>query len=158
MHLHTLTQESPDWAYWAKEIASIDWAAGAYLAKKMTTTKFLPWERVIVAEDGDRLVGCCALLAKDIVENTSATPFISTVYVVPDYRGHHISQQLVIRAEREAEAAHFKSTFIATEHMGLYEKLGYSEFTREPDIFGREMRLLARSFPKDDPFGHSPNG
>lgn len=144
MNLHTLYQTSSDWDTWAKKIAAIDWQAGAHLAKLMTTTKFADWECVIVAVDDDQLVGCCALLAQDIVEETGVKPFISTVYVRPDYRGLHISQQLVIRAERAAEEAHFKATYIATAEVGLYEKLGYDEFDRKPDIFGREMRLLVR--------------
>lgn len=147
MKLTTIHQTSPDWQAWAAQIGAIDWKAGAYLAKRMTTTTFEPWECVIIATDHDKFVGCCAVLSKDIVEDVYFTPYISTVYVDPAYRGKHISYQLVLQGEEEIKHTDYRSAYIVTEHVGLYEGIGYSEFDRKTDIFGREMRLMSHPIP-----------
>ncbi|WP_261810629.1 GNAT family N-acetyltransferase [Levilactobacillus humaensis] len=143
--LQTLTPVSPDWTTAAAQIGAIPWSAGPHLSKVMTTADWQPWERVVYATDGDHLVGCCALLANDIVPDTDYTPFISTVYVDPTYRQRGISLKLVRTAEQAAVAANITGLYIVTRHVGLYEHLDYRLVDQQNDRFGRPSRILYKA-------------
>lgn len=140
-----LTPNSPTWQSAADQIGAIDWPAGAHLAKQMQTATWQSWERVIYATDGPKMVGFCALLAEDIVPDTPYTPFVSSVYVNPDYRGQGLSLQLVQRAEVAAQAADTDDLYIVTRHVGLYEHLNYELVDRRDDRFGRRNRILHKT-------------
>lgn len=139
---HLLTPHSPAWATAASQIGAIDWPAGGHLAQLMQTATWQPWERVVYATDNGQLVGCCALMAEDIVPDTPYSPFVSTVYVNPDYRGQGISLHLVQQAEAAAQAAGIDSLYIVTRHVGLYEHLDYELIDQRNDQFGRLNRIL----------------
>lgn len=81
---------------------------------------------------------------KDILKQTALTPFIGVVFVAEKYRGHRISQKLVAKAEEKARSLGFEHTFIATQHLGLYEKFGYHKIGEEKDIFDRWLNLYQK--------------
>lgn len=153
--LKTLTPASSLWTTAATQIGAISWSAGPHLAQVMTTAGWQPWERVIYATDGDRFVGCCALLANDIVPATDYTPFISTVYVDPAYRQRGISLKLVQTAEQAAIAANITGLYIVTRHVGLYEHLDYRLIDQQNDQFGRPSRILYKALDETHTFTKS---
>lgn len=144
MEIKILKPEDQFWQTAAKLMAQVSWPAGKYLSKQMQTKKFQPFECVIVLMDGDKLAGFAALLAEDIVDNTGLTPFISTVFVDEQYRGQGLSKILVKTAEEQAQKAGFKTVYIVTQHVGLYEKSGYEQFSKGVDKFDRPMRMLKK--------------
>lgn len=134
-------------AMWDKAILSIEkvpWPAGAHLAEQMKNHALTDWENVLVCWQKEELVGFCALLKKDILKQTALTPFIGVVFVAEKYRGHRISQKLVAKAEEKARSLGFEHTFIATQHLGLYEKFGYHKIGEEKDIFDRWLNLYQK--------------
>lgn len=100
---------------------------------------------MIIAKDGNHVVGFCTLVKKDIIDTKDYTPNIATVFVAPEYRGKHISQKLVTTGENKLKEIGFGSVYITTQHEGLYEKWGYREITKENDRFGRLMRVLKKN-------------
>ena len=40
----------------------------------------------------------------------------------------------------------FQGVYIVTQHVGLYEKWGYSQIDEAEDKFGRSMRVLEKNF------------
>ena len=64
--------------------------------------------------------------------------------VSEDYRGRHLSQQLVKLAENQIKQIGFHKAYIVTKHVGLYEKLGYEQIDTSVDQLGRKMRILAK--------------
>lgn len=144
---HTLTPNSPLWSQATTQIGAIDWPAGPHLAKRMQTPAvWQPFERVIYAMAGEQLAGFCALLAEDIVPDTPYSPFVSSVYVAPDYRHQGISLRLVQQAERAAQVTDITGLYIVTRHVGLYEHLNYALVDRREDQFGRLNRVLYKNF------------
>jgi len=144
---HTLTTASPLWSQATTQVAAIDWPAGPHLAKRMRTPAvWQSFERVIYATAGDQLAGFCALLAEDIVPNTTYSPFVSAVYVAPDYRHQGLSLRLVQQAEKAAEESDIDGLYIVTRHVGLYEHLNYALVDRREDQFGRLNHVLYKAF------------
>lgn len=144
MKKYILADHDPKWDNFAKQIGAVSWPAGKYLANEMLAHRFLEWERVVVLMDGDQLVGFCAIVKEDIVKASGYSPFIGYVFVSEDYRGRHLSQQLVKTAETLLIQFGFHKAYIVTRHIGLYEKVGYQQITTTIDQMGRKMRLLEK--------------
>lgn len=145
MDYHVLKKNDSRWLVAATEIYNADWKAAKYLASKMIGDEFDDWEGIVVAEDRDRIVGFCSFVNKDIVDLVYS-PYIAIVYVDPNFRGNGISKELVKIAENQLLKVGFQSIYIVTQHVGLYEKWGYSQIDEAEDKFGRIMRVLEKNF------------
>ncbi|KRN02643.1 hypothetical protein FD13_GL001633 [Levilactobacillus senmaizukei DSM 21775 = NBRC 103853] len=137
-----MTPADPLWNMAAEQIGAIEWPAGAALKQHMLAGSWQPFERVIYMTDGATLVGFCGVTAEDVVRDVTYTPFISTVYVNPEYRHRGLSLTLVRTAEKVAVEAHINGIYIVTQHVGLYEHLDFQMIDQKPDRFGRTMRVL----------------
>ena len=145
MDYHVLRKNDSRWLAAATEIYDADWKAAKYLASKMIRDEFDGWEGVVVAESADQVVGFCSFVSRDIVD-LAYSPYIAIVYVDPSFRGNSISKELVKIAENQLLKVGFQRIYIVTQHVGLYEKLGYSQIDEAEDKFGRIMRVLEKKF------------
>jgi ribosomal protein S18 acetylase RimI-like enzyme len=143
MWIEFLQKDHPKWQEYADEIATVDWGAAKYLAKKMHQAEFSDWEGIFVARSKDQLAGFCTIVKKDIVP-IDVSPFIAIVYVSPSFRGQHLSQKLVTAAEERLHQIGFATVYIVTQLEGLYEKLGFEQIGEAQDQFGRQMRVLRK--------------
>lgn len=145
MNYRVLRKNDSLWLAAAKKIYDADWAAAKYLAKKMIGGEFNDWEGIVIAETTDQIVGFCSFVRKDIVD-LKYSPYIAIVYVDPTFRGKGLSKELVEIAEQQLVTEGFQGVYIVTQHVGLYEKWGYSQIDEAEDKFGRSMRVLEKEF------------
>lgn len=87
--------------------------------------EFEAWETPFVAMVDDRIVGMVTIMKSDYYPLPEIFPWISTLFVLEEYRGQKISGKLIDFANGYAKENGFDRTFIPTEHVGLYEKYGY---------------------------------
>jgi GNAT superfamily N-acetyltransferase len=71
-------------------------------------------------------------------------PWISTLFVSEEYRGHRISEKLIAFANLYAKDLGFDKTYIPSEHIGLYEKYGYTYIEDIVNYGGGTDRLYAK--------------
>lgn len=148
MKAKLLDANSPELKHFQLIFQRIPWSGGPFLAAKIEKG-LTKTERVIVfLDDQDKFASFASLLDEDFVENTGKTPFISTVYVDPNYRGHNLSFQMVTILEQEAKKLGFDTTYIATGHIGLYEHLNYEQIDTGTTVSGRVVRILAKKLTK----------
>lgn len=86
---------------------------------------FTDWETILVAIADGRIVGMTSIMKTDYYPLPEIYPWISSVFVTEDYRGHRISEKLIDFANEYAREIGFERTYIPTEIIGLYEKYGY---------------------------------
>lgn len=86
---------------------------------------FTDWETILVAIADGRIVGMTTIMKTDYYPLPEIYPWISSVFVTEDYRGHRISEKLIDFANEYAREIGFERTYIPTEIIGLYEKYGY---------------------------------
>lgn len=91
----------------------------------LRTWKFTDWETVFVAIADGQIVGMASIMKADYYSLPEIYPWISSVFVTEEYRGHRISEKLINFANVYAKEAGFIRTYIPSEHIGLYEKYGY---------------------------------
>ena len=73
-----------------------------------------------------KIVGMASLFKTDYYPLPEIYPWVSSLFVTEAYRGKRISQKLVDYANDYAKSLGFERTYIPSEHVGLYEKYGYT--------------------------------
>ena len=86
---------------------------------------FTDWETEFVAMVDGQIVGMASIMKTDYYPLPDIYPWISSVFVTEDYRGHRISEKLIAFANEYARQNGFDRTYIPSEHIGLYEQYGY---------------------------------
>lgn len=87
--------------------------------------RFTEWETPFVAIMAGQIVGMATIMKSDYYPLPEIYPWISTIFVAEEYRGHKISGKLIAFANTYAKENGFHRTYIPSEHAGLYEKYGY---------------------------------
>lgn len=128
------------------KINASDWSAAKFLVellKKGTFNGMLGgWGKLYLLMDGEELVSFITFTGQDAVRDESMTPWIGFVFTVPQHRGHRYAGLLLTHAEAEAARMGYPKMYIATDHVGLYEKYGYAYLENRVDIWGDDMRVL----------------
>ena len=86
---------------------------------------FKEWEAPFAAMIAGRIVGMATIMKSDYYPLPEIYPWVSTLFVTEEYRGHRISEKLIDFANQYARDLGFDRTYIPTEHVGLYKKYGY---------------------------------
>lgn len=92
---------------------------------------------IFVAMQGETPVGTASLIADDMSIRRELSPWLASVFVVPEYRGQGIASTLVRRVEAEATESGFERFYLYTpDQQALYRRLGWQneenvEYRRE---------------------------
>jgi predicted N-acetyltransferase YhbS len=97
-----------------------------------------------VALDGGRPVGSTSLLTEDLDGWEHLTPWVASVYVIPERRGQGLGGRLVARAVEEARALDVPAVYLWTAGQeGYYARLGWSSLDRAA-LHDREAVIMRR--------------
>lgn len=108
---------------------------------------FTDWESPFVAIVNGQIVGMATIMKTDYYPLPEIYPWVSSIFVTEDYRGHRISEKLIEFANEYAKECGFARTYIPSEHIGLYEKFGYkylkdiTNYSNETDrLYVKELK------------------
>lgn len=74
----------------------------------MRNNSFLDWERVIVANGNENIIGYCTFTEKDELPDTyEYTPFIGFMFVDENYRRKRISEQMIKKGAEYAKELNY---------------------------------------------------
>ncbi len=91
----------------------------------LSNWEFTEWETPFVALLDNKIIGMVTIAKTDYYPLPEIYPWISTLFVSEEYRGHKISEKLINYANNYARELGFNKTYIPSTHIGLYEKYGY---------------------------------
>jgi GNAT superfamily N-acetyltransferase len=130
-------------------IAACDWSAARFLVELLGKGTFHEtlggWGDLYLLMDGEKLVSFATLTGQDSVRDEGLTPWIGFVYTAPAYRGHRYAGHLLRHAEATAASRGFEKIYIATDHVGLYEKYGYTYQENRVDCWGSDQQVLYKN-------------
>ena len=132
---------------WADRIRLCDWGAAKLLADLIEQDKFnesLGVGSLFIMADGEKIVSFCTLSQRDCVKDDMLFPWIGFVFTAPEYRGNRYSGRLIDFVCNKAKEQGYKKVYIATDHIGLYEKYGFTNIESRTDIYGEEARIYYR--------------
>ncbi len=130
--------------YWLSEIKKSDWQAAETLARFIEEKTFhdnLGEGTLLLLTDSDKLVSFLTFAEKDCIDDERLSPWVGFVYTVPEYRGHRYVGRLISRCEEIAAEKKIPKIYVCTDHVGLYEKYGFSYIESRIDIYGGNSRV-----------------
>lgn len=139
--------ESENKQHWLDEIKKSDWRAALFLAELLENGKFFEMLGdgiLLLLTDGDKLVSFVTFAQSDCIDDKSMYPWIGFVYTFPEYRGHRYAGRLIEHCEEIARKHSVQNIYICTDHIGLYEKYGYSYLENRVDIYGEDSRIYMK--------------
>lgn len=141
--------EYPNKEALTQKIATCDWSAARFLVELLQKGTFHEtlggWGDLYLLMDGEDLVSFATFTGQDAVRDESLTPWIGFVYTVLEYRGHRYAGQILAHAETVAASRGYSKIYIATDHVGLYEKFGYEYLENRIDCWGSDQRVLFKN-------------
>ena len=127
------------------ELRRCDWSAGRFLVRLLeenTYAKTLGGEgKLFFLLDGNSVVSFLTLTTQDCIIAPDMTPWIGFVFTFPEYRGRHHIGTLLDHARKCAAQNGSPFVFLATDHVGLYEKYGFSYWGSRRDVHGEKSRV-----------------
>lgn len=131
-----------------EKIEICDWGAAKFLAELLREDRFFEMlggeGDLYLLMDDETLVSFLTLTRQDVVRDESMYPWIGFVFTVPAFRGHRYSEMLMNHAEEIAKSKGFDKVFVATDHIGLYEKFGYEYLENRIGYWGDDNRVLCK--------------
>ncbi len=103
----------------------------------------------LLEKDG-KGIGCAGLVTNDFISRMDLCPWICAVYVDEAHRGNAYTGLLLEKASEDALAAGFENIYLATEHVGLYEKFDFIHIGWGYDVSGDKMRIYGKSLAGRD--------
>jgi len=127
------------------ELRRCDWSAGRFLVRLLeeeTFDKTLGGEgKLFFLLDGNSILSFLTLTTQDCIVAQDMTPWIGFVFTFPEYRGRQHIGILLDHARKCAAQNGSPFVFLATDHVGLYEKYGFSYWGNRKDIHGEMSRI-----------------
>lgn len=134
--------------HWLAEISRCEWRAAHFLAQLLREGSFhrtLGRGTLFLLTDGDALASFVTLTEQDCIDDKALKPWIGFVHTAPEYRGRRCAGLLLDHAVRTAGLYGAEQVYICTDHVGLYEKYGFTYLENRISIYGEDSRVLVRS-------------
>lgn len=131
----------------AEKIGQGDWRAAKFLCELLTKGTFhqtLGDGTVYVMLDGENVVSFVTLTHQDCIDDKALYPWLGFFFTFPEYRGHRHGGALLDYAANEAKKQGFNAVYLATDHVGLYEKYGFTYLENRTDVYGDDSRVYMK--------------
>lgn len=94
----------------------------------------------LLADEG-KTVGCAGLITNDFISRVDLWPWLCALFIEPEYRGHAYGSQLIDYVKQEAFRLGYQNLYLCTEHIGFYEKYGFSYLGQGYHPWGENSRI-----------------
>ena len=131
-----------------KQIEECEWDSAQFLAKLLRENKLQDllggWCKLFMLTEGDRLISFINFSARDDISDTALTPWLGFFHTSPEYRGNGYGQRLLDYACNFAKQSGYNAVYISTNHIGLYEKFGFTFQGIADDVRGNPSRVYKK--------------
>lgn len=108
---------------WASE-ASMMVYDDAIRSSLMSDNALPQW---FILKDEENIIGCAGLITNDFISRMDLYPWLCALYIDESYRGKHLSSLLIDYGKKKAKELGFLNLYLCTDHVGYYEKFGFSK-------------------------------
>lgn len=126
-------------------LGTSDWGAAKFLVKLLQEGTFMSTlggeGSLYMMLDDDKPVAFVTLTKQDCVADESMFPWAGFVFTYPQYRGNRYSEQIIKHALEEAKKQGHTKVYLATDHVGMYEKYGFVYLENRVDVWGDDSRI-----------------
>ena len=115
-----------------------------HMIKLISNWEFIDWEGVFVAKADGKIIGMTSVMKEDYYPMPELYPWVSCIYVDEEYRGQRVSGKLIDHANQYLRNLGFEKSYIPSDHIGLYERYGYSYVKEIINYGGHEDHLYEK--------------
>lgn len=138
----SLSEEKENRSSFLAYLKDCDWKAGGVLAGLIEKeTFFKDDDEVLFLMDENHIVSFLTLAHQDCIDEETLFPWMGFVYTDKKYRGRRCGGQLIRYALNLAKSRGYLRVYLATDHIGLYEKYGFEYLENRKDIYGEDSRI-----------------
>ena len=76
---------------------------------------------------GGEIIGSYGLIMNDFISRQDLWPWFAALFVEDSERGKNLGSMLLEHGRKEAEKLGFEKLYLCTEHVGYYEKYGWTK-------------------------------
>lgn len=97
------------------------------IIEKFRNTKQNEFPITFIAIEDNKCVGTISIFKNDLKTQNDLTPWLSALYVEPNYRKRGIAENLITTVLHKVKDLGYKTIYLRTEHTAdYYKKLGWS--------------------------------
>lgn len=119
------------------------------LTHSLTTRSPLPQWFLLLSDDGapdgashaPEPIGCVGLITNDFISRMDLWPWLVALYVDPEHRGRNHAAALIAAVRQASADAGFPDLHLATDHVGFYEKHGFTYVADGHHPWGETSRI-----------------
>ncbi|GJQ62767.1 MAG: N-acetyltransferase [Melioribacteraceae bacterium] len=122
-------RENPEYAHEAVKYFQSVWKSNSpeiyedAITNSVGASRPLPQWYLLLKEN--EITGCAGLITNDFISRMDLYPWVCSIFVAEEHRGHNYGKLLLDKALTDAKTAGFDSIYLCTDHKGYYEKFGY---------------------------------
>ncbi len=94
----------------------------------------------LLEKEGE-IIGCAGLVTNDFISRMDLYPWVCAIYINEEHRGNAYGTLMLEQAKKDTLEAGFKSLYLCTEHVGYYEKYGFTYIGQGYHPWGEESRI-----------------
>ena len=137
-------RENPEYLDPAVDYFSSKWGIDRQIyydsiSNSITTDNPLP--RWYLMSDGERIIGSFGLIENDFMVRKDLKPWLCALYIEESERGKALGSKLLAHGRQEAKLLGFDKVYLCTDHIGYYEKYGWSFLGYEDSEWGGKTRV-----------------
>lgn len=122
---------------WANEDSAMVYAD--CISRSITARNPLPiWYLLL---DDDNIAGCAGLVTNDFISCMDLYPWLCALYIEEKYRGNACGNLLISQIKKDAAKAGFSKIYLSTDHIGYYEKYGFTYICKGYHPWGDVSRV-----------------
>ena len=128
------------YAQWAELMP--EWSHNEALAELQSHAERRKIPTTLVALEDGRLLGSVSLLTADLAGWEHLSPWLASVFVIPDRRGEGVGTRLIRRAIEEARELGVRALYLFTAgHETYYQRLGWRRLALAEHV-GRPLAIM----------------
>lgn len=107
----------------------------------ITASNALP-QWYLLMEKGS-IIGCAGLVTNDFISRMDLYPWVCALYIEESYRGNAYGSLLLEKAKEDTKSFGFSHLYLSTDHIGYYEKYGFSYLGVGYHPWGESSRIYS---------------